>query len=127
MNEIQMIRDKVMHVIEMIQAIPSQSSYSPLATQTTTLNNQPSTIHLYINPSNPQSASLQETLENLSNQLLSIEEEVFSICGNCDYSIPLDERLLSLQTSYQQRQEKSKSISEAMKVYCSEYELYIRQ
>ena len=121
MNEIQMIRDKVMHVIEMIQAIPSQSSYSPLSTQTTTLNNQPSTIHLYINQSNPQSASLQETLENLSNQLLSIEEEVFSICGNCDYSIPLDERLLSLQSSYEQLQEKSKLISEAMKVYCSEY------
>ena len=122
MNEIQIIRDKVMHVIEMIQAIPLQSSYSPLSTQTTTLNNQPSTIHLYINPSNPQSASLQETLENLSNQLLSIEEEVFSICGNCDYSIPFDERLLSLQSSYEQLQEKSKLISEAMKVYCSEYE-----
>ena len=127
MNEIQMIRDKVMHVIEMIQAIPSQSSYSPLSMQSNTLNNQSSTIHFYINPSDQQSASLEETLENLSNQLLSIEEEVFSICGNCDYSIPLDERLLSLQTSYQQLQEKSKSISEAMKVYCSEYELYIRQ
>lgn len=127
MNEIQMIREKVMHVIEMIQAIPSQSSYSPLSMQSNTLNNQSSTIHLYINPSDQQSASLEETLENLSNQLLSIEEEVFSICGNCDYSIPLDERLLSLQTSYQQLQEKSKSISEAMKVYCSEYELYIRQ
>lgn len=127
MNEIQMIREKVMRVIEMIQAIPSQSSYSPLSMQSNTLNNQSSTIHLYINPSDQQSASLEETLENLSNQLLSIEEEVFSICGNCDYSIPLDERLLSLQTSYQQLQEKSKSISEAMKVYCSEYELYIRQ
>ena len=122
MNEIQMIREKVMHVIEMIQAISSQSSYSPLSMQSNTLNNQSSTIHLYINPSDQQSASLEETLENLSNQLLSIEEEVFSICGDCDYSIPLDERLLSLQSSYEQLQEKSKLISEAMKVYCSEYE-----
>lgn len=72
------------------------------------------TLHLYVTPTG---ISLENEIEKVSDNLISIEEHVHQLLGGFgNVQIPLTERIETIESSLSQLTDKSRSISESMEV-----------
>lgn len=117
-----LIQKKVESIVQMIHSLPAQisSSQTNLISQCSSalwfrLANF-TTLHFFINPSSAD-ASLLETIQTVSKDILLIEEHVFTLVDGFNHlSTPFSDRLQSIEFSLSQLLLRSQSLSRSFEV-----------
>ena len=122
------IQKKIESIVQMINSLPSSVSHSQVYSSPqcknmllfTYLANS-TTLNLYINPSST-SPSLQQTIETVSKDMLSIEEHVFTLVNGFNHlSISFTDRLQSIEFSLSQLLLRSQSLSRSFEKITASY------